>query len=249
MSDIGINSTYAPEALYDRFEDFVGKHVAMVRGHGMDYVLIYMLVRLIRDDIEKGRRVFSWAVKRVCLNMLADSDRFRPVVKEISPQGRKWAQRAEDRLGVDPLLSLSMIETIFLIERLGLWAELALKEKFPGYSLVEFRARGESNEEVVGKIEWLDYFYQTARQRAFEDAMQFVRRRDTAIALAITALASGKSPVDEEIDSAMHPRFPTHQSQKRVASMHDTPLVGGKLAAHNKVVEWVLGPYQRELEF
>lgn len=245
-----LTSNFAPEALYAGFEQFLENHQAMVRYRGLDYTWVYMLVRLARDDAEKGRRVFNWAVKRVCVDMLANGERkFGPALQEISPKGLFWANRAEQLFGVDPARSLSLVEGIYLLEKLSVWAEVALQSaKFRG-TLVEFRKRPESNEEASGKIAWLDQFYQSARGRAAESAEEFVRRRDAAIALYITHLAGGSKPTDAEIDEAMTHRLPTHQSLAKRATEHSSPLVHGSMVSQDVIIDWTLGEYQKGISF
>jgi hypothetical protein len=240
---------FAPEVVYANFEEFLERHHGMVRLSGYDYAWTYMLVRLARDDMEKARRVFSWAVKRVCLNMLADpKKRFGPLAQEISTHGLHWAQRAEDTLGTNPAKSLSLVEGVFLLERLAVWAELNLHNRFGSdMSLVEFRQRPESNDEAAGKIAWIDEFYQQARSRAIKDTEEFVRRRDCAIGLSITSLAGKTLPSDSEIDLVLSQSFPTHQSLAR--QQREMTFVRGSLVNSKFVVEWVLGPEQADAAF
>ena len=243
MSGNSLDSNFAPETLYANFEQFLEGNQGMVRQYGMDYAWVHMLVRLARDDLEKARQVFNWSVRRVCVNMLAD-ERFRPMVQTMSPQGLMWARRAEETFGRNPLRSIGMVEGIYLLERLGVWAEMELQSKFhDGQTLAEFRKRPESNAEISGKIAWLDLFYQQARARAIEDSERFTKRRDCAIALSITALAGGRSPVDEEIDEALTQIFPTHQSLARHAQRP------GSLVDQDFVVRWTLGRHQKEIAF
>lgn len=243
-----LTSNFAPEAFYANFEEFLEGHFAMVRQRQMAYVWSYMLIRLARTDLEKARRVFDWAVQRVCVSMLADK-RFALQAQEISPQGLKWAAKASATFGINPRKSLGLVEGIFLLERLGVWSESYLKSKFPKRTILEFRQRPESNEEIYGKIGWLNQFYQSARAKAVEDAEQFVMRRDTAIALAITALAGGHEPSDAEIDDAMNVMFPSHQSLAKYATKHSSPPIGGSFVNGDFVVEWVLGRQQEEMTF
>lgn len=249
MSDNSLlRSNFSPDTYYQNFEQFLEGHHAMVQRYGMSYVWVYSLIRLARNDIHKGRRVFDWAVKRVCLNMLADDERFRPVCNEISPHGLKWATHAVETFGRNPLRSLSLIEGIYLLERMYIWAEIEFSHRMSGQTFMEFRKREPSNEEVSGKIAWIDLFYQKARAKAIDDSERFVKRRDCAIALAITALADGHPPSDQEIDDAMNRDFPTHQSlAKLIKDPRDYPE--GSLVNKNEVVEWVLGPFNRDIGF
>jgi hypothetical protein len=243
-----ISSNFSPEALYADFEEFLAGHFAMVRHYGLDYTWVHMLVRLSRDDLEKARKVFSWSVKRVCMNMLAD-DTFRPSCSEISPAGLEWANKAEATFGGNPVKSLAVIEGIFLLERLSLWANIECERRFGGLSLSKFRKRTSSNEAALGKSAWIDQFYQQARGRAIDETERFVRRRDCAIALAITALAGNTPASDEEIDEALSQDWPTHQSTKRRVEAHSASAVSGSLVRQGFVVEWVLGAYQKEIAF
>ncbi len=250
MAEPLLESNFAPEVYYQNFEKFLEGHFGMMRRYGMSYTPVYMLIRLARNDLEKARSVLDWAVKRVCCNMLNDPERFRPVATEISTDGLKWATHAVDTFGRNPLRSIGLIEGVYLLERMRIWAEEKFQDQFGGKrSLLEFRKRPLSNEEADGKMGWIDLFYQQARSRALEDSEHFVRRRDCAIMLAITALADGVNVSDAEIDDAMSYDFPTHQSLAKLIQDSARGNEPGSLVNQNFVVEWVLGPHQREVTF
>ena len=243
-------SGHAPEALYENFQDFVARHQAMTTGYNTDYVSPYLLVRLARGNLEQARRVFDWAVKRVCVDMLA-SKQFPQLAEGISPQGLKWAEQAERVFGRDPLRSISLVEGVFVLERLAVWAEINFKNELRGHgysSLTEFRKRPESgdNQETAAKTDWLDLIYQTARARAIDETVRYVKRRSVAIGICMTAMAGGFSATDQEIDEAMHRDFPTHQSLAK----RQTLLLGcGRLTSATRIVAWVLGPHNAEIAF
>lgn len=243
-----LTSNFSPDCLYENFEAFLENHHAMVRFRGRDYVLVYMLVRLAHDNLDKAQRVFDWAVKGVCIKMLSDK-RFGRPAEALSEKGQYWAQYAVSILGQDPGKSISIVEGIFLLEKLALWADTEVRQEFHGQTLASFRERPESNDETVGRIGWLDQFYQQARGRAAEATKEFVLRRDTAIALGITALAGGWMPHDQEIDDALDQRLPTSKSLDKLTDLSTAPHVRGSMVHPERVIQWVLGSYQPELPF
>lgn len=180
--------------------------------------------------------------------MLSDKHFGRPA-EALSAKGQYWAEYAVSILGDNPEKSISIVEGIFLLEKLAVWADTEVRQKFHGQSLAEFRKRPESNDETVGRIGWLDQIYQQARGRAAEATEEFVLRRDTAIALGITALAGGWAPHDQEIDDALEQRLPTRKSLNKLADLYTAPLVRGSMVHPEKVIQWVLGPYEEEIPF
>jgi hypothetical protein len=248
-----LTSNHAPEELYNNFEDFLARHKNMRRINQQGHcAMLFMLVRLVLDNNKKGRRVFDWAVKRICIDMLRNIDpvsnlkRFPGIeVKEISPAGLEWLERAEERLSGKPVEALQIVEGVFLLEKLAAWAEERFANEFrgEGYTFLEFRKRPQNNEDTSAKIDWLDALYADAQQAARQEGMDFVCRRDCAIALAITALAGGQVPVDQEIDEAMGDMFPSYKSLEKHAPT--AALVSKKIA-----VEWLLGKApEREVAF
>ena len=65
---------FAATTLYDNFDDFIKHYEQMNYWRRFDSLPIQCLVRLARDDFQKARRVYNWAVRVPMLRQLAGTE-------------------------------------------------------------------------------------------------------------------------------------------------------------------------------
>lgn len=241
---------FAATTLYNDFDDFIRHYEGMNYWRRFDSLPIQCLVRLARDDVQKARRVYDWAVRVPMLRQLGGWYRERDdTVITLSPEGLEQVESAASRFGQNPAFALTVIEGIFVIERAAGWAEKELQRLRPGLSLDEFRARRESDAEIRGRAPWVEELYKNVYEKVSYDLRDYIEARNAAIMYAITGLASGTAPHESEIYRAMRGKLHSRKSAKDQRVTIHEPRKDISISDHNHTIEWVVGRNQREIPF
>ena len=241
---------HSATTLYDNFEHFVAHYEHMNYWRRFDSLPIQCLVRLARDDFPKAQRVYDWAVRVPMLRGLGGWYREHDdTIIELSEPAKAQVELAASRFGQNPAFALTMIEGIFVLERTAAWAELELKHQQVDRSLDEFRARPDSADEEMGRIPWIETFYETVYERVSYDLRNYIEARNVAIMYGITGLASGTAPHEDEIRRALSGRLHSRQSAKDQRVTIHEPRKSTTISDPEYTVEWVIGRNQRDIPF
>jgi len=239
---------FAAQTLYDNFNIFIAHYEKTNTWRRFDTLPIQMLVRLARNDIEKAKRVYDWAVRVPCLCHLGGWYREHDDTKvSLSENGRKQVEIAASRFGQNPMFALTMVEGILILERTAIYAERQLAKHGVDTSADKLRARPTTPEEEREQPVWLRELYETVTNQVMYDLRDYIGARDTAIMLSITALADGCAPTEAEIGRMMRGRPHSRQSAKN--QRH--PITRKELPISDPpyTVKWVQGRNQKNVPF
>jgi len=241
---------FTATTLYDNFDDFIKHYEKMNYWRRFDSLPIQCLVRLARDDFQKARRVYDWAVRVPMLRQLGGWYREHDdTVVTLSEEGLEQIETAASRFGQNPALALTMIEGIFVLERTAGWAEKELQRLQGDLTLDKFRARPENDDERMGRTPWLDEFYESVYQKISYDLRDYIQARNAAIMYAITGLASNTAPHESEIYRALKGKLHSRRSAKDQRLTIHEPRKDITISDHNYTIEWVIGRNQKEIPF
>ena len=243
---------FAATTLYDNFDDFIKHYEQMNYWRRFDSLPIQCLVRLARDDFQKARRVYNWAVRVPMLRQLGGWYREHDdTIITLSEKGLEQVEIAASRFGQNPAFALTMIEGIFVLEKTAAWAEQELEKLQSKMSLDELRARPENEEEEMGRLPWLHQLYDDVYEKVSYNLREYIEARNVAIMYAITGLASDAPPTEDEIRLALRGRLHSRKSAKDRRSnvtVHE-PQKDLSISDPNYTIEWVLGRNQRAILF
>lgn len=235
--------------LYNNFENFIAHYERMNTRYRFDSIAVQMLVRLARNDFEKAKRVYQWAVRVPFMrHMGAWYDEYSDGrVVSLSPEGLEQVEIAASRFGQNPQVAITLIEGIFVLEKTASWAPKALQDIGIESNLDEFRCRSDNDDEVLGKLKAVDDLYDRAISHVNWGLPDYIEARNIGIMLSITALADGCDPTEEELCSIMSGRTMSRREAKTLRDRRDD--IRQSVSDPRFAVEWVLGKHQKEIPF
>lgn len=239
---------FTATTLYDNFDAFIEHYERMNTWRRFDSLPILALVKLARDDFQKAKRVYDWAVRVPCLRHLGGWYREHDDTQvTLSENGMKQVEIAASRFGQNPMVALTIVEGVLILEKTASWAEKRLKSLNAPLSLDELRARPLDPEEEAGQVPWLHQLYDEVTGQTMFNLRNYIEARDTAIVMSIVGLASGSAPTEDDIYRAMRGRPHSRKSakdQRRPITRKEFPISDPRFT-----VEWVLGRDQKEIPF
>lgn len=236
------------ETLYRDFDTFVAQFEGRHGSRRVDNLIVWGLIRLARNDIERAKRVFEWAVVQPYLQHIAG---YKYPIAAISSLGMEQLRTARSRFGQNPQLALVLVECICVLESIAGNIERDLKHLQPDMDFAEFRRRPPTDDDLPDRQEWLGELYDKAGTSAAYAVSEYTQVRDCAIMLGITGLADGAPPTTDEVHRMLRGLPPSRLSakQQRSKAAFLRLDIERSLVGTDPLIEWILGKHWDEMLF